>query len=217
MNTLLTIARQAREHYIRQFSDEYETQLQLVSQMNRGVREGSDPFRLVTDCETTVNDSMIETTGIAESGSRRKSKLYRYDMVIFRDQEPLESILCWPVHVYEEEGTAEEDIACFPPFVGIIKQTEVDIRPFPWFHCTLAFYPEAEAMKGIMDMWFYRWFYRQGKPEPFMNVIHRMDGPFSDHDEGEVYTIDFGTAPPEAFHDLIQKVCRSDVRRLLIT
>lgn len=43
-----------------------------------------------------------------------------------------------------------------------------------------------------------------------------MDGPHSEQDGGESYFIDFGTAPPEAFLDLIYEVCRDGVEKIRI-
>ena len=35
-----------------------------------------------------------------------------------------------------------------------------------------------------------------------------MDGPHIEENGGESYFIDFGTAPPEAFLELVYEVCR---------
>jgi hypothetical protein len=65
-------------------------------------------------------------------------------------------------------------------------------------------------------MWFCKWFFRNTNPDPFKNVIHRMDGPHIEENGGESYFIDFGTAPPEAFLDFVYQVCRDGVDRIII-
>ena len=59
--------------------------------------------------------------------------------------------------------------------------------------------------------------FRNTTPGPFKNVKHRMDGPQLELYGGESYFIDFGSAPPEAFLDLIYQVCREGINRIQIS
>lgn len=122
----------------------------------------------------------------------------------------------YPVLTFEVDEFVEEDILIFEPSSGRIRNTEFIVNPFPWFHCQFTFYPDAKTIYGILDMWFYKWFFGINTPDPFKNVIHRMDGPHPEQDGGESYFIDFGTAKPEALLDLIYEVSREGVYRIQI-
>jgi hypothetical protein len=83
--------------------------------------------------------------------------------------------------------------------------------------CTVEFYPNADPVKGLIDLWFQKWCYPRKKcPGPFFNVIHSINGPYMEKDGGELYFIDFGTAPAAAFCDFITYVCRNGIDRIAI-
>lgn len=52
--------------------------------------------------------------------------------------------------------------------------------------------------------------------DQFKNVNHRMDGPHSEQHGGESCFINFGTAPPEAFLDLVYEACGAGINRIQI-
>ncbi|HOX77015.1 MAG TPA: hypothetical protein PLW31_03160 [Bacteroidales bacterium] len=216
MNTLQTIAKKVRDHYLQRFSEEYINQEKLINHLRQGTKSGQWQWRLETDYNLAVGQQWIGSKDIKYGKPDQAYKMYRHDLVIFRNNKLAKTFMCWPVHACEEDEFIEEDIPSFEPFQGQINQMELEIHPFPWFYCNIIFYPNAEAIKGIMDMWFYQWFFRKSKPDPFLKVIHRLDGPYQEPDGSESYLVDFGTAPPEAFTDFLHQTCRSKVKRILI-
>lgn len=216
MNLIQNIAIKIREHYLQRFIEEYSKQNEMIAIEEKEGRSNCSNRRLLTDCELEFFPKEVKLASIKQVKPANENKLYRRDIVVFRDMKPSEILLCWPVRINEEDDFAEEDIPRFHPFFGEINQIEIEIRPFPWFQCNLVFYPNADNIKGIMDCWFYKWYYTIRKPDPFLNVIHRIDGPYIIPEGGELYSIDFGSALPEAFCDLIYQVCRNGVKKLLI-
>ncbi len=217
MNTLEAIAYEIRNHYFVQLEEEYQKQTNLIIHLNNECKSDQNQYRLKTDFETDA-DSLkgIKFADIKNISSDQSNKLYRDDIVVMKGPKQVNSIMCWPTIICDEDEFDEEDIPSFVPFNGRIKQTEIELHPFPWFCCKITFFPHANAIQGILEIWFNNWFYRQIRPDPFLNVIHYMDGPHVEKEGGESYFIDFGTAPPEAFLELIEQVCRKGVNKILI-
>jgi hypothetical protein len=211
MNSLLHTATEIREHYLIRFHKEYIEQQEILATYQDGHKRD-----LLTDFEQYPVPKNVNPAAKTYGEFIKENKCYRHDIAITKNGLLTETVMCWPVIIYPEEESAEEDIPWFRPFHRKIIQTDIEIQPFPWFHCTCVFYPNAESVKGIIDLWFQRWFYSTSKPAPFLNVLHRMDGPYTELDGGESYNIDFGTAPPKAFCDLLNQVCKSQLKYILI-
>lgn len=199
MDELRKIATDVRNYYFQQLLQEYYQQQKHI--MNQFILFSSETkLALVTDCE------LKEDT----------NKLYRNDMVVFRNSEPVNKIMCWSTKETANDDTVEDDILYFLPYFGKINKTEIEVHPFAWFNCFIIFYPNAVAIRGILDMRFQYWYNRKSHCKPFQNVMHYLDGPFRELDGGQSFVIDFGSAPAESFCDIIKQVCRSGIKKILI-
>jgi len=217
VNMIQEIAQTVRQHYLHRFLEEYNEQKHKMSgDKNRGNADTKYNWNLITDCELSGYGKNVKYKDMVQGKLNKKPKLYRHDMVLMRDTKPVKPFMCWPVLLSDDEEYSEEDIPFFPQYSKTINTTIVEINPFPWFVCNILFYPNAENVKGIMDLWFQNWFYPKKKPNPFLNVVHRIDGPHSENEGGELYQFDFGTAPAESFCDLINNICGSGVDRIVI-
>jgi hypothetical protein len=213
--TIQEIAYMVRQHYYEGFIDEYSLHKRNI--LNKFDGDISDnQFSIVSDynAKNNLRKNAILQEIIKSPGHR--NKLYREDFVVLKNQSPIEDFVFYPVLTNDEDDFVEEDIPAFTTFKGKINKTDIEIQPFPWFQCRIEFFPAAEAIKGILDCWFFRWFFRYTKPDPFLNVIHRLDGPQIEEYGGESYFIDFGTAPPEAFLDLVYETSRGTVAKIII-
>jgi len=217
MNTVQTIAETVRQHYLHRLLEEHKAVKRKIAGVKAHNRNNvSHQWSLVTDCDLIDNGNTVKFKDIVPVHKAQKTKMYRHDMVLFRDNKPVKPYMCWPVLSSDDGEFVEEDFPVFSPYSATINATEIEINPFPWFVCNFVFYPNAETVKGIIDLWFRNWFYPTGKPDPFCNVVHRIDGPYRQKGGGELYQFDFGTAPGEAFWDLISQVCRTGVKRIII-
>ena len=216
-NMIQEIAQTVRQYYIHRFTEEYNEQKHKMSGKKTLGSSGSKYiWSLITDCELSGYEKNVKYKDMIQGKPNKKPKLYRHDMVLMRDTKPVKPFMCWPVLLSDDEEYVEEVVPYFPKYYEKINTTIVEINPFPWFVCNILFYPNAENVKGIIDLWFQNWFYPKKKPNPFLNVVHRIDGPYSEKEGGEMYQFDFGTAPVESFCDLINNICRSGVDRIVI-
>jgi hypothetical protein len=216
-NTLYSIANESRLLYYQRLLEEYHKQKDILTHKSKGNITFDNKIKLEPDCESEADyKKYIRLEDISDHVSNHNTKLYREDIVVFQNNQKTKSILCYPVHVYEDDFV-EEEIPIFKTFKGKIKLTEIEINPFPWFCTKITFYPSAETIKGILDFWFYKWFFSISKPNPFLNVVHRLDGPQLELYGGESYYIDLGTAPAESFLELIYEVCRDGVDKIEIS
>jgi len=217
MNTIQEIAYKVRQHYFEGFIDEYYKQKKEITHLCNGDKNVLNQFKIETDCILNPDYKKdVKLIDINNRPSGQIGKFYRDDIGIFHNHVPVNNVLYYPVLTHEDEFV-EEDIPLFEPFRGIIRNTNIEINPFPWFHSQITFYPNANAIYGILDMWFYKWFFRNTTPDPFKDVIHRMDGPHLEKDGGESYFIDFGSSPPEAFLELVYQTCRDGVDKIKIS
>ena len=138
-------------------------------------------------------------------------------MALLKGSSLMDDFMCWPVVYSSDQEYVKEDFPVFPVHRDIINDTEIEINPFPWFICNIEFYPNADPVKGLIDMWFQKWYYpRKKNTGPFLNVIHIINGPYDKKNGCELYSIDFGTAPAEAFCEFIDLVCRNGISKIVI-
>jgi len=217
METICEIAKTVRQHYLQRFLIDYNENKQRLSQIKSNGNSGTpDNWSLVTDCEMGLYRKTLKYKDLTQGQPNQKPKLYRHDMVLIKDTKAVKPFMCWPVLIPDDEEFVTEDIPYFLPCFTTIKNTLIEINPFPWFVCNISFCPNAENVKGIIDLWFRNWFYPKRKADPFLNVVHRIDGPNRENDGGESYQFDFGTAPDEAFCDLINQCSRDGVTKIVI-
>ncbi len=110
-----------------------------------------------------------------------------------------------------------ETMPGFPPFSLRWKhELPVDIRPFPWNACKLKIANASDDLAPL-NQWFDRWFDPEEKLVPgedgLLGVIHAMtfDQPV---DGARILLIDFGSAPIEAFQELIDAIFEIGARRV---
>jgi hypothetical protein len=216
MSSITYIAHKIRNHYLLQFSEEYYENKQKVDLINQGRSGLEEKWSIITDCESNESDSDINAINSIQNPINQTTKLYRKDMIILKGTLIMDDFMCWPIVYRKDEEFIKEDFPTFPVHRDIINNTEIEINPFPWFLCDIEFYPNADPVKGLIDLWFQKWYYPKGKSNPFLNVIHIINGPYMEKEGCEFYSIDFGTAPAKAFCDLITLVCRNGVDRIVL-
>lgn len=216
MSSITYIAHKIQNHYLIRFSEEYDENKQKINMNNREISDLEETWSIITDC--VLNESFNDLNAINENQNTidQTAKLFRQDIAILRGALVVEDFMCWPIVYCTDEEYIKEDFPTFPVYHDIINETEIEINPFPWFLCNIEFYPNADPVKGLIDLWFQKWYYPKGKTNPFLNVIHLINGPYSEKEGCELYCIDFGTAPAKAFCDLINLVCRNGVERIVI-
>jgi hypothetical protein len=212
MSSLAYIANKIRNHYLLRFTEEYYENKQKVDMNNQKISFLEERWSIITDCE--LDEPFSDINAINEDHT---AKLFRQDIAVLKGPVVVEDFMCWPIVFSTDEEYIKEDFPAFPVHRDIINDTEIEINPFPWFLCDIEFYPNAHSVSGLIDMWFQKWYYpRKKSPGPFLNVIHIINGPYMEKEECELYSIDFGTAPPQAFCEFIAMVCRNGVDRIVI-
>jgi len=161
MNTIQKIAYKVRQHYFEGFIDEYYKQKKEIIELSKRDKSIQSQYRIETDWKSNPDYKKdVKLKDIINRPSDQISKFYRDDIGVFQNHVPVNTILYYPVLTYEDDEFVEEDIPLFEPFSGKIQNTEFEINPFPWFHSEITFFPNANAIYGILDMWFYKWFFR---------------------------------------------------------
>jgi hypothetical protein len=212
-----SIAKTVRLHYLDQLNEELRTVKHKLTRLTTKNGHGIPcHWNLRTDCDLNGIAKTVRYKDIQQGHSNQKNKMYRHDIVLFKNAKPMKPYMCWPVRLSDYEPFLEEDIPWFPVYNETIYDTRIEINPFPWYACTVLFYPDAQNIQGILDLWFRNWFYPKRRSKPFLNVVHRIDGPYQEKEGGETYHVDFGTAPEEAFCDLIANICRNGVSRVVV-
>jgi hypothetical protein len=102
-----------------------------------------------------------------------------------------------------------ETMPGFPPFSLRWKhQLPVDIRPFPWNACSVQITNAADNLAPLME-WFDRWFDAEETLTPgedgLLGVIHSMTVERPTDGQARLM-IDFGSAPIDAFQELIDAI-----------
>jgi hypothetical protein len=217
MNSLAYIAHKSRNHYLLRFTEEYFENKQKVDMENRQLSGLEEKWSIITDCELDESLGDINAINDIQDIVGQTAKLFRQDMAILKGSMVMEDSMCWPIVYSTDEEYIKEDFPLFPVYTDIINDTKIEINPFPWFLCEIALYPNADSVSGLIDMWFQKWYYpRKKSPGPFLNVIHIINGPYKEKPGCELYSIDLGTAPAEAFCELINLLSRNGVGRIVI-
>ncbi len=190
---------------------EYHLQQHRASQRNI-TRENEDQWLVLTDF-TQLNSSAIPVGILNNTPSR---KLFRNDISIVKGTKVIEHVMCWPMVPSIDEEYKMEDFPDFNQYKTRFGHTRVEVSPIPWFNCEIFFYPSAEAVMGLIDLWFMKWYQPYKKAGTFLNVVHGITGPYKEETGGVVFYIDFGTAPARAFTDLLMQVCRMGVEKIVI-
>lgn len=225
INPIKKIAEKVQQHYMQRFSDEYNKLVaEIIEPKNIELFGNTElTYSIDTDVEFDESDDLSELYKTASAnvnnigGKILTPKKYRQDIVIRKGREIIEDTMVWPtIHTPGEEFD-KEDIPDFPRYRGNYNNIDLEIQPFPWNHCKIVFTPNADPALGAMDLWFQKWYYSSLKPNPFKQVIHLIVGPHKvEYGNDIAYIIDFGTAPPEAFCELIESVSHCKLRYVFI-
>lgn len=211
MKTITDLALLTRNHYIRLLMAEFYMQQHRASQRNLNSKNQVQ-WAVLTDYDS--NCSSAKPIDILHG--TEPVKLYRDDISIVKGNEIIEHVMCWPMVPSNDEEYKTEDFPNYQPYKTIKGQTRVEFNPFPWFNCEVHFYPSAEAVMGLIDLWFIKWYRSGRKAGTFLNVVHSITGPYREKSGYDVYYFDFGTAPAIAFTDFLAHVCRSGVEKIII-
>lgn len=211
MKTIIDLARLTRNHYMRLLMAEFYLQQHRASRRNLN-RENEVQWSVLTDYDSSCSSPKPLDT----LHNPKPVKLYRDDISIVKGNEIIEHVMCWPMVPSNDEEYKTEDFACYQPYKGIIGQTRIEINPFPWFNCEVCFYSSAEAVMGLIDLWFIKWYKPDKKGGTFLNVVHSITGPYREKTGEDVYYFDFGTAHETAFTDLLMHICRPGVEKIVI-
>lgn len=223
--TIKKIAQMVQQHYMKRFCVEYRKLLnEFVVTKNQELFAHSDSKYCVdTDVKYDGNDELsdffkTELTDVKNIGREIPTPLkYRQDIVVRKGKEIIDDYLVWPIIHVPDDKFDKEDIPYFPSYKVKYNKINLEIQPFPWNHCEIVFSPNANVAMGFMVLWFQKWFYPTLKPNPFKQVIHLVDGPYLTESVNEVsYYIDFGTAPPEAFCELIELISRCEISSIIV-
>ncbi len=209
--------RRTRQHYYKYLIRDLKERQKITDFHNKGIKNTNEQWKIITDFERGNNNGTNDVINHLINNDIGFGKSYRQDIIIVKSETKKENILCWPVVHDVVDDVMLDDFPKYPPCTFSINTTSIEINPFCWFACDIAFYPNADSVKGLIDLWFTKWFYPRRKiSSPFLNVMHKIDGPFSEQEGCELYWIDFGTAPSIAFCELLKLVCREEVKRLVI-
>jgi len=211
---VIECVRITRQHYYDHLICELKKYQKNADLNNSGTKNSNEYWKIITDFEQ-------ENTGTKDALNHLINneivfdKSYRQDISIVKSKTRQENILCWPlVHDIVSDALVD-DFPKYPQCSFSISTTIIEHNPFCWFACEILFYPNADPVKGLIDMWFSKWYYpRKKTSSPFLNVLHKIDGPFIEQEGCELYWIDFGTAPSEAFFDLLKLICNVEVKNL---
>lgn len=210
------IAVKTQQHYLKRFTEEYYVNKQTLDAKNLLESDQKKLWHIITDCELDGYDKKENTNLRLQRSDEQGAKLFRQDLAIIRGTQLIDDFMCWPLIDTTDDEYIMEDIFSFPVYRDLVNETEIEINPFAWFNCEIEFYPNADSVKGLIDLWFQKWYYPKNKANPFFNVIHIINGPYKEKVGCELYQIDFGTAPAEAFMELIILVSRKGIDRILI-
>lgn len=206
-----------RQHYYNYLIRELKECQKNTDFHNREIKNTNEHWKIITDFEQGNNNGNNDLLNHLINNDRGFDKSYRQDMIVVKSETDKEKTLCWPVVHDIVADVILDDFPKYPQCSFKINTTSIEINPFCWFACDIAFYPNADSVKGLIDMWFSKWFNPRKKiSSPFLNVIHKIDGPFSEQEGCELYWIDFGTAPSAAFWDLLTLICREEIKRVVI-
>jgi len=169
-----------REHYVERFACECAR------------LRGIHPERIYTEAALRGSDGKLATEGESQLGTR-------VDVVVPSTGQFL-----------TVESTT---VPSFSPFHVRRASTDFTISPFQWDWCvvTLPCTPDTFAWQPILD-WFHRWFDAADTRIPdergLCGIVHFLDEPRL-IDGSVSIVIDLGSAPPQAFYDLLDACAQS--------
>jgi hypothetical protein len=216
MSSIHYIASKTQQHYLRRFTEEYYENKKTLDERNLQESDSKRLWRIITDCELDGFDKKENTNQRFQRSDDPVEKLYRQDLALVKGTQLMDDFMSWPLIDSGDDVYIMEDIFSFPVHRELINETEIEINPFAWFNCEIEIYPNADSVKGLIDLWFLKWYYPKHNPDPFLNVIHIINGPYNEKAGCELYQIDFGTAPAEALIELIMLISRNDVAGIVI-
>lgn len=206
------IASKLRNYYLQQLSEELKEYRSIACLRNIAITEESEKWSVATDWQSAFDKKYTGPSGQPSAATQ----LYRQDIVLLKGGQSVEDIMCWPVVSGIDEEHVTEDFPVLPACMETINNTVIMINSFPWFCCDIRFYPSAEPVKGLIDYWFQKWYNPVDDAYSlFLNVVHIITGPYRE-DGCEVYTVDFGTAPAEAFCELIKLCSIEGIERIVV-
>ncbi|MBU2652269.1 MAG: hypothetical protein KKA81_15170 [Bacteroidetes bacterium] len=216
MERLVKTAALVRNDYIKHLLKAYDSLKMEMLLDNIASDDDSKTLFVLCDEEDMFPYNRSPGPMINKSVLPEQKKYYRHDLLTYNRKRGVETHLCWPILEDKNKGMLVEDIPGFSPFNFQLGSTEIVVNPFPWFHCEMVFYPNAESVKGIIDVWFNKWFNRISESKPLLGVIHSILGPFNDSDDGESYIIDFGTASVGAFIQILKCCSKNSVHKIVL-
>lgn len=208
--------RLTRQHYYDHLISELKKCWEIADSHNKSSDNTNEHWEIVTDFEQE-NIGTKDMCNQLINNEISLDRSYRQDISIIKSETCHESILCWPVVHDILSDKLFDDFPMYPKCSFTIGNTSIEMNSFCWFACEIIFYPNADSVKSLIDRWFSKWYYPRKKiTSPFLNVLHKIDGPFSEQEGCELYWVDFGSAPSTAFWDLLKLICHEDVKRLVI-
>jgi len=93
---------------------------------------------------------------------------------------------------------------------------DVQVEPFQWDWCGLRLEGLPDSPKWTaLTAWFLRRFESEGDGSDLSGVVHFLGDP-SAHGDAVALTLDFGSAPADAFGELLQALSETGARRVLV-
>jgi hypothetical protein len=108
------------------------------------------------------------------------------------------------------------------PFPPVVEKHEsgitVSIHPMVWHRCEFSFGARRPRWKSL-DRWQTKWLDQKDKKTPdksgLAGVIHWLSQPTRNGDRWE-FLVDFGSAPPSAFHELLFALSDAGIREVMV-
>jgi len=213
---VIECVRLTRQHYYDYLICELKKCQKKIDFHNKRTKKTNEHWKIITDCEQG-NAGTKDVLNHLLNNDIVFNKSYRQDITIVRSETKQENILCWPIVYDIVSDRLLDDFPRYPQCSFTINTTTIELNSFCWFSCDIEFYPNADPVKGLIDMWISKWFYpRKITSNSFLDVLHKFDGPFIEQEGCEMYWIDFGTAPSVAFFDFLKLICHVEVKKIVI-
>ena len=127
--------------------------------------------------------------------------------------------------IWKEDGRpqpGEFELDSPPPFAPLTEKHPsgvlITLHPIVWHRCEFYFKAPGDTWKGV-DRWQTKWLDEQDRRPPdkfgLAGVIHWLSQPSCD---GAQYSflVDFGSAPPDAFHELVSALGDAGAREVTV-
>lgn len=107
-------------------------------------------------------------------------------------------------------------IVSFSPFEFQWDTLTVHLQPFQWDYCEINLTPPLDADgRELVAGWFRRWFDPADPDAEVLGVTHFLSDP-EQNGAYQRYYVDFGTAPVEAFEQLLDACVRGGVTAIVV-